>query len=90
MRDKNEPSPIPDIGMLNHQSDPALSPPFGLTEREKEVLKLFVDGLTYKQIARQLNISRSTVGTHLANSYRKLGVTNRVQALRQVIEHSLL
>ncbi len=89
MRGQKQPSPVPDTGTLNHQVDLALSPPLGLTEREKEVLKLFVEGLTYNQIARQLNISWSTVGSHLNTIYRKLGGTNPVQALRRVLEPSL-
>jgi DNA-binding CsgD family transcriptional regulator len=90
MQGKNQPSSVPGTGTLNHQLDPTLIPPFGLTEREKEVLNLFVEGLTYIQIARQLNISWSTVKSHRTHIYRKLGVNNRVQAVRLMLEQSLL
>ena len=89
MPGKNQLSLVPGTETLSHQLGPALSPPFLLTEREKEVIKLLMDGLTYRQIARQLDISKATVNSHMNNIYRKLRVNNRVQALRRVLEHSL-
>ncbi len=50
------------------------------TEREKEVLKLLVLGLNNKEISEKLVISNHTTKAHVASIYRKLGVTNRVQA----------
>ena len=90
MQGKHQPSPVRGTETLKNKLDPALSPPFRLTEREKQVLKLLVDELTYKQIARELNISRSTVNLHLTHIYHKLEVNNRVQALRRVLDHSLV
>ncbi len=54
-----------------------------LTGREIEVLQLLAEGLTLHQAARRLRISPRTVETHVRKAYRKLGVHNRVQALRQ-------
>lgn len=51
-----------------------------LTERELEVLRLIADGLEQKQVAVQLRISQSTVASHLASIYAKLGVSNAVHA----------
>lgn len=52
-----------------------------LSSREREVLRLLVEGLGNKMIARRLSISENTVKTHLANVYGKLGVSKRVEAV---------
>jgi DNA-binding NarL/FixJ family response regulator len=52
-----------------------------LTSREREVLQLLVDGLRQDEIAERLFISRKTVGTHVANILRKLGVRSQAQAV---------
>jgi DNA-binding NarL/FixJ family response regulator len=54
-----------------------------LTDREAEVLQFLAEGMTLHQVARRLRISPRTVETHVRKTYRKLGVHNRVQALRQ-------
>ncbi|MFC5468216.1 LuxR C-terminal-related transcriptional regulator [Cohnella suwonensis] len=53
-----------------------------LTEQETRVLRLIADGLSNKEIAHRLNIKGETVKFHIKNMYSKLGVNNRVQALR--------
>lgn len=53
-----------------------------LTEQETRVLRLIVDGLSNKQIAHRLSIKDETVKFHIKNIYSKLGVNNRVQALK--------
>jgi DNA-binding NarL/FixJ family response regulator len=52
----------------------------GLSEREREVLDLLVDGLPNKLIARRLEISEKTVKSHLTRIFRELDVTDRTQA----------
>jgi DNA-binding NarL/FixJ family response regulator len=54
-----------------------------LTEQEKRVLRLMADGLANKEIARRLNVTGETVKSHIKNVYRKLGISNRVQALQR-------
>jgi DNA-binding CsgD family transcriptional regulator len=54
--------------------------PYGLTDREHEVLELLGTGATNRQIARQLFISERTVGVHVSRVLHKLQVTNRAQA----------
>ena len=54
--------------------------PFGLTDREREVLRLLVEGQTNRQIAAALFISESTASVHVSNIIGKLGVANRVEA----------
>jgi DNA-binding NarL/FixJ family response regulator len=52
----------------------------GLSEREREVLALLVEGLPNKLIARRLQISEKTVKSHLTRIFRELDVTDRTQA----------
>lgn len=65
---------------------------FQLTLREREVLGELIHGKSNKEIARLLTISPKTVGRHLENCYRKLGVTSRaaaaIKALRSGIAGS--
>jgi len=53
----------------------------GLTPRQWAVLSLLEQGLSNKAIARELNIAEITVKAHVSAILRKLGVTNRVQAV---------
>ena len=64
--------------------------PAGLTAREVEVLQLWVQGLTYIQIADALVISRRTVNAHVTSIYSKLGVTSRTAAMRFAADHHLV
>ena len=52
-----------------------------LTAREREVLSLLVKGLPNKVIARELDLKEITVKVHLQSVFRKLGVSNRAQAV---------
>src|SRR4051812_17350860 len=61
-----------------------------LTPRETEVLTLLKDGLSVCQVARALYMSESTVKTHVAKIYDKLGATNRAQALMSAIRQGLV
>jgi predicted ATPase/DNA-binding CsgD family transcriptional regulator len=60
-----------------------------LSDREVEVLRLLVAGLTYDEIASRLTLSFHTVHAHLRSIYSKLGVTSRSQATRFATEHGL-
>jgi DNA-binding NarL/FixJ family response regulator len=51
-----------------------------LTPREKEILGYIMAGKSNREIARELNLSMSTVKAHLSSIYQKLGVSNRTQA----------
>jgi DNA-binding NarL/FixJ family response regulator len=61
-----------------------------LTNREMEVLRLLAEGLEQDDIARQLFITRKTVGTHIENIMRKLGVRSRSQAVALAYREDLL
>jgi DNA-binding NarL/FixJ family response regulator len=58
----------------------APDPLAGLSERERDVLALLVEGLPNKLIARRLEISEKTVKSHLTRIFRELDVTDRTQA----------
>jgi NarL family two-component system response regulator LiaR len=62
---------------------------YDLSEREREVLALLVDGLTNREIGERLTISNSTVKNHVSNIFSKLGTTSRTQAVALAVEHHL-
>ena len=55
--------------------------PCPLSKRELDVLRKLAEGKVYKQIAAELDLSTSTVRTHLHNTYAKLGAADRAQAV---------
>ena len=59
----------------------------GLTNSEKEVLALIVEGKSNHQISEHLVTSASTVKFHVGNILSKLGVTNRIGAVALVLQH---
>lgn len=61
-----------------------------LTHREKEILKLIVQGYTNRQTAEELNISTRTVEGHRANLAAKLGLHSRVELVRYARERGLI
>jgi DNA-binding NarL/FixJ family response regulator len=54
-----------------------------LTKREEVVLKFVAEGMTNKKVAQKLDVTIDTVKKHLQNSYRKLGVNNKIEALQK-------
>ncbi len=68
--------PYPSTGQRQRQLDPC-----PLSTREIEVLRRLGQGKVYKQIAHELELSTSTVRTHLHNIYGKLGAVDRAQAV---------
>jgi transcriptional regulator of acetoin/glycerol metabolism/DNA-binding CsgD family transcriptional regulator len=73
---------------LDAGSDPRSRPLLGLaslTDAERSVASLVAEGLTNRQIAERVFISRHTVDFHLRSIFRKVGVASRVELARQVI-----
>ncbi|MCU1489763.1 MAG: hypothetical protein JWM85_1168 [Acidimicrobiaceae bacterium] len=71
----------------------ASRPSFGwnsLTATEERVLDLVAEGLTNRQVAKQLFLSRHTVDFHLRQIFRKLDVSSRVQLTRLALERRLV
>jgi HD-GYP domain-containing protein (c-di-GMP phosphodiesterase class II) len=64
--------------------------PAGLTDREVEVLRLISRGASNREVAARLVISPKTVGRHVENLYRKIGVRSRAAAAVFAMEHDLL
>jgi two-component system, NarL family, response regulator LiaR len=80
----------PEAGLaLAQASVPAPSGP-SLTDREREVLKLMVDGLSNAEIAERLIVSHSTVKYHIGNLFGKLQVDNRVAAVTLALQKKLV
>lgn len=61
-----------------------------LTSREHDVLLLLADGLSAADIGGRLHLSESTVKSHVAKIYQKLGASNRAQALVTAMRIGLL
>jgi DNA-binding NarL/FixJ family response regulator len=68
----------------------AQMPRADLSDREMEVLKLVVDGLSNKQIAYSLGIAEYTVKNHVKNILGKLGVGDRTQAATAAIQRGII
>ena len=64
--------------------------PAGLTAREVEVLRLLARGLSNKQIAEELTISRKTAGSHVEHIYAKASVRNRAGVALFAMKHGLM
>ncbi|MDD2055058.1 response regulator transcription factor [Pseudomonas putida] len=62
----------------------------GLSAREHEILELVSQGMTNREIAEQLFISRYTVECHIKRIYRKLAVSSRTRAVNEARQRGLL
>lgn len=69
---------------------PEKAPDYRLTAREKEVLACVVNGLSYKMIADQLNISYETVRSHIKKIYEKLHVASLTEAVAKAINQRIV
>jgi LuxR family transcriptional regulator, transcriptional regulator of spore coat protein len=56
-----------------------------LTKREREIFELLIQDYSTKDISLKLNISEKTVRNHISNTIQKLGVSNRTQALIELL-----
>jgi len=75
---------------LTDQEDALEDPYERLTDREKQVLKLIVEGNTHKEIASQLNISVKTVVAHYSNIQDKLGIRSRPEMIKFAIRRRII
>jgi DNA-binding NarL/FixJ family response regulator len=63
---------------------------FELSERELEILRLLVDGLTYKKIAERCSITTATVNSHVTRIYEKLHVRSAAGAVSVALREGLV
>jgi NarL family two-component system response regulator LiaR len=61
-----------------------------LTEREREVLSLMIEGLNNTQIAGRLTVSPSTIKSHVSNVLSKLGVASRTEAVTLALRNHIV
>ena len=82
------------VGVVMHLEDgtgranrPALGLA-GLTDTERAIADLVAQGLTNRQIAQRVFVSRHTVDFHLRSIYRKVDVTSRIDLTRQIVSQA--
>ena len=75
--------------LIQKMNEPA-QPGQDMTEREREILALMVEGLSNNAIAERLFVSQSTVKFHVSNVLSKLGVNSRIEAVALAVKHHLV
>jgi NarL family two-component system response regulator LiaR len=89
--DAGKPTLAPEAAqVLIEASRKPYKPGIDLTEREKEVLALLVEGLTNPEIAEKLVVSKSTVKFHVSSILNKLQVSSRTEAVAKALQENLL
>lgn len=78
------------IDLKQLEAEPHLDAYSTLTNREREVLHLVLEGYTNMQIAEQLVISHRTVEIHRSNMMHKLGVKNKIELIRYAVRRNIL
>lgn len=63
---------------------------YNLTKREKEILKLLVEGMSKKQLAEKLFLSYHTIDAHIRNIYSKLEVHSNRSAIAKALKENLI
>lgn len=81
----------PDVAqVIVHAAGQPPKPGLDLTERERVVLALLVEGLNNTQIAGRLSVSPSTIKSHVSSILTKLGVSSRTEAVTLALRHGLV
>lgn len=73
-----------------HQDAPVAPGALELSARQLDVLRLMSEGLSSKNIGRELNLAESTVKSHILVIFRKLGVESRAQAVLAAVRLGLV
>lgn len=76
-----QPAPSAPPAVTPQPPEPTQAATGTLTVREQEILQLVADGLTNREIAEKLELSRFTVECHVKHIYRKLAVSSRTRAV---------
>jgi DNA-binding NarL/FixJ family response regulator len=76
--------------MWNDSDSQSATRPARLADRERQLLRGFAEGLSYKQIASQMKVSVRTAETYRARLVQKLGCSTRAEMVRYAIRHGLV
>jgi PAS domain S-box-containing protein len=79
-----------EVAQVRYAVDLAMGEEYRLTDTEREVLRMMVEGQTNSQIAERLVTSNSTIKFHVGNILRKLGATNRTEAVALALRRYLV
>jgi len=82
-------SPEAAQSLVEAASQPPM-PGLDLTEREREVLALMVEGLNNTQIAGRMTVSPSTIKSHVSHVLAKLGVASRTEAVTLALRNNMI
>lgn len=74
-------SNIHDDESMTHHTESSLIKDYRLSTREIEVLEQLALGLSYNEIAQQLDVSYHTISSHIKKIYKKLNVSSKVEAI---------
>jgi two-component system, NarL family, response regulator LiaR len=75
---------------LIHNATQPAAPGGDMTDREREVLALMIEGLNNAEIAERLIVSRSTVKFHVSSILSKLSASSRTEAVATALQHHIL
>ena len=78
------------LAVIRDMSNPVTESNRDLSPRQRQVLKLVVQGYTSREIAKKLTISIKTVETHRANIMTRLGVSNVSSLVRLAVEQDII
>ncbi|MBI3175314.1 MAG: response regulator transcription factor [Chloroflexi bacterium] len=76
--------------VLVQAANQAPAPGLDLTEREREVLALMIEGLNNTQIAAKLTVSPSTIKSHVSSILSKLGAASRTEAVTLALRNHII
>ena len=86
-----QPSLSPEAAqILIQRVNEPLQPGSDITDRERDILALMVEGKSNNDIAARLFVSQSTVKFHVSNILSKLGVSSRTEAVALAVKHHLV
>ena len=74
---------------LGHRQEQPIRGWESLTDAERRVAEHVASGLTNREVAQRMYLSRHTIDFHLRQAFRKAGVSSRVQLTRLVLEQQI-